>query len=399
MKFEDLQKPIEADSVEEHEKILREKMLEIQFQYVDELAQGKIEPFADDLKEKNDTGNIEAFLSKYTPIALELEHQYENRINNEFDKKECDLFKQRVLEKISLLYKKDYKNWIPKSIQLMKDEIKKLGPRNEEKKRSERRKDRMIGLIEFGIEDDLGKLTSNSEMKDLPYLSIHFQDFYKQNKDKVESLFFVENSLKELALKIVNEYPETKAVIGESWLMDTPVAKRIGFSILEKNLKKELGNQFWGQFINKDGQIDDKRISGFLKTGKPPYKVRVGIMMVEDFLKKYLPEDKKGKIILKDFNREFNEEFKKEGKVFYESIEKWDKITVGDIDKILSGSKIINDFLNTEEGKGFDLLLKDLKKENKQKEELKNNHSLEEYRKNLNEFIKERRFVNKEVII
>ena len=42
MRFEEFKKPIEANSVEEHEKILAEKMTEIQLKYVDRLTQGKI---------------------------------------------------------------------------------------------------------------------------------------------------------------------------------------------------------------------------------------------------------------------------------------------------------------------------------------------------------------------
>ena len=72
--------------------------------------------------------------------------------------------------------------------------------------------------------------------------------------------------------------------------MSTPIAKRIGFTVIDRNSKMGLGGQFWGQFINSNGQIDNERVSKFLETGEPPYRVSTGIIMVEDFFEKIFTE-------------------------------------------------------------------------------------------------------------
>ena len=401
MRFEEFKKPIEANSVEEHEKILAEKMTEIQLKYVDRLTQGKILPLDEISEEKVDIKNIRTLLSEYTWILSELTHQYDIRTGGEFDKNGRDLFKEKIVNSISIFFKEDPQNWVEKTEQFMKDEIEKLGSVQKKEKQNDNQDIRRVGLIEFGVGDDLGGLLSKPDMKDDSYISIHFPEFYKQKKDEAKNLFSTNpsDSFKELALKIIEKYPETKAIIGESWLMSTPIAKRIGFTVIDRNSKMGLGGQFWGQFINSNGQIDNERVSKFLETGEPPYRVSTGIIMVEDFLKKYLPKKKCGKITLKDLNYDFNEEYKKESETANKVFENWDKSTEEDIDKVFFENKIFGDFLETKEGEGFDLLLKGFKKDNRKKEEVKEDNKFIEYREAFKLFVDKRKFIDKEVVI
>jgi hypothetical protein len=401
MKFEEFKKPIETQSIEEHEKILEEKMTEIQLEYIDKLAQEKILPFNETLEEKVDVKDIGVLLSKCTWILQELKHQYDSRTSDGFDKNARDLFQQKIVDTVSIFFKEDHKNWIEKTEEFIKNEIEKLGPIQKKEKQDNNQDIKKIGLIEFGIEDNLGHLLPNSNLEDSPYVSIHFPELYKQKDNDVKNLFSVNlsKSLGELAQKIIDKYPETKAIVGESWLMSTPVAQRIGFTIIDHNSKRGLGGQFWGQFINSTGQIDNERVSKFLKTGEPPYKVSTGVMMIEDFLRKYLPEEKRGKIILKDLNQSFNKEFKKESETAYKIFENWDKSIEEDIGKIFFENKIFGDFLKTQEGEEFDLLLKNFKKDKKTKEEVKEDKKFIEYRKSFLQFVNKKKFVDREVVI
>ncbi len=403
MKFEEFKKPIETQSIEEHEKILEEKMTKIQLQYVDRLSQGKILPINKTIEGDNiDVKDLSVLFSRCTWIPEELKHQYDNRIGGEFDKNARNLFQRKIMDNISVFFKEDHKNWIEKTEEFIKNEIEKLGPIQKKEEQDNNQDTRKVGLIEFGIEDNLGELLSKLDMKDDRYISIHFPEFYKQKKDGIKNLFSVNSidSFKKLALKIINDYPEAKAVVGESWLMDTPIAKRIGFIVSDYSSRRKLGGQFWGQFINSDGQIDNERVSKFLETGIPPYKVSIGIIMVEDFLKKYLPEDRRGKIILKDLNQNFNnEEFEKEIEIANKVFENWDKSTEEDINMVFCENKILGDFLKRKKGEGFDLLLKNFKKDKKIKEEVKEDKKFIEYRKFFLQFINEKKFINKEVII
>ena len=44
---------------------------------------------------------------------------------------------------------------------------------------------------------------------------------------------------------------------------------------------------FWGQFINREGKINEERVKQFLETGKPPFRVKSGYIPMDEFMDKY----------------------------------------------------------------------------------------------------------------
>lgn len=395
---EDFQKPIKTSSIEEHEKILEEKMTEIQLLYVDAITAGKIPP----LDKNIDPKDIITLISRYTEIPSNLCNEYYNRVGNFFKQEEYELFKQKLAEDIYDIYKKDQKTWIEETQKLIKDKIEKLGPIEKKEKQKNDSKFK-AGLIDFHVEAGLGHLLPGLGVNDDDLcVTIHFPSFYKQKKDNVNNLFSL-NSLKELALKIIEEYPETTAIVGESWLMDTPIAKRIGFKVFNRDSKQELTGQFWGQFINSSGQVDSIKVSKFLETGEPTFKVCIGVMMVEDFLKKYLPEEKRGKILLKKARpglKDFNEKLEKEKEIFENILKNYiDDVENENIEEKIYQCEIIGGFLKTEQGKDLIGFLKELKKNNVSLKDIKEKNLFEEYKKLIGKYIDKLKFVDKKVVI
>lgn len=127
------------------------------------------------------------------------------------------------------------------------------------------------------------------------------EDFYNTGEKSLGSEL-VKSDLGVVAEHILDKEPETAAVIGKSWLLNTPLASRLGFKKIEDDTTKENDFSTWLQFINKNGQIDQKRFGEFLKTGEIPYKSTKAYMPTEEFLKRYLPQNRRGKAILKEVN-------------------------------------------------------------------------------------------------
>lgn len=135
------------------------------------------------------------------------------------------------------------------------------------------------------------------------FVEFHVKDFYNTDEKNLGP-GLIKNDLSIVAEYIVDVAPETRAVIGKSWLLDTPLADRLGFKRLEGDPIAQTNDATWAQFIDKNGQIDKKRFNEFLDTGELKYKGVRGYIKTEDFLKRYLPENRKGKINLKEVNED-----------------------------------------------------------------------------------------------
>jgi hypothetical protein len=223
---------------------------------------------------------------------------------------------------------------------------------------------------------------------------------FEKKYENPEINIFSSKSLEKLALKIVDEFPETKVIIGQSWLLDTPIAERIGFKIYRKKDSIGQGPSFWSQFINSKGQLDSKRVNKFLETGIPPYRVAIGFIKTEDFLRKYLPKERKGKILLKEIDPNFNLKKLEENMLSLKEVGKmWDYSNEEELRKFLSQNELFIKFNESQRGKGFlDFLLRE-KRKNIKKEDLDKDKKIHKYNDLLQEFIKEEKFINKEVII
>jgi len=418
MNLEKLSQPISSQSVEEHERMLYEKMLEIQLQYVDRLFSKEISP----LEEKIDVGTkderdlpLEDFtflIERYSQVLLDLMRCHMKQKENnglEWEPKTYDLISSQYGNRILSFYEKDRKSWITKTLKLLEEEREKAN-KNQKKSIDQNIEDEdedsmaeNVGLVNFEVNTGYRNLFKNSEVPGIEdkdtYISIHLDSLFKKSLTDTNINLFSSNSLEKLAVKIVDNFPETKAIIAESWLMDTPIAKRIGFKIHKRDEFSTQGS-FWSQFINANGQIDNTRVRKFLETGKAPYGVALGSISTIDFLKKYLPKERKGKILLKDSNPDFDEaKYESDDKKVSEFINKWDTVEDDKIKLFLSQCHFYKEFNESVSGKGFFDYLIELKKENKTKEQMSKDPRIGSFRKLFKEYIKNIRFINKEVII
>lgn len=397
MKLENILKPIRSESIEGHEKELQDKMIAIELQYVDNLFFKKIPPLNEDLK----VDNIKDLVSKYTEIPSRI-MEYRHGRFSEKEEKELLTLKEKILNDISILYHKDHEHWIEKTEELVNNELEKY--KNLEKKENQDDNSDLknkAGLIGFGMETNLGHLLPGMGLSDEDLcLGIHFDDFYKQQKEDVKNLFS-SNSLEKLAVKIIEEHPEAKAVVGRSWLMDTPIAKRIGFTVYHRDLEFNSG-PFWGQFIDSNGQIKNNEVSKFLKTGEPKFKIAIGAIKVEDFLRKYLPEDRKGKIILKEQTAE-SKKFIEDLNRISEELKKWDELSLSELVSILNSTPVFAEYFKTPNGQECMKMYKRAKELNLKKDTMFdfNYENKDQIKENVQKFLEENKnkFTEREVII
>lgn len=337
---------------------LKRELLDYQLQYVDKLEGGELKP----LHEKVDgiDESFKDYLYECTDIRSYLTDEYckvignemyhneneRDKFNNWFDSIFSEILKSHSADKMN--YRKNineiFKNGFSKLISIPESENKYLKI-DEEQERA--------GLIHFNLIRAMEEFSSYGINKGDECISIHFKDLIDQKKkDSSINNIFSNDSLSVLSVKIIDEYPQTKAVIAQSWLVDSPIGKRLGFTPSKRINEVVQDTRFWGQFINENGEIDKLRINDFLKTGVPKYFITDGFIKTEDFLKKYLPKEKRGNLKLKELSEEskiFREE--KEnilGSIYFN----FSKLSYYDIEKKLKDS-IIGYFFKTNDGIEF----------------------------------------------
>ena len=128
----------------------------------------------------------------------------------------------------------------------------------------------------------------------------------------------IRESLASLAEKIIGKYPETRAIVAVSWLLDHPIFKRF----IKMKMIGEGGSN-WRQLIGSNGQIEQARVKELFLTGKMPYRNLIGYIPIKEFLGEYLPAERRGKIKLKKIKEDINPErlrlektFQEEGRSF-----------------------------------------------------------------------------------
>jgi len=416
MNLEKISQPINSKSVEEHEGILWSKLEEVGLEYVDRLLNRKIKPMEDDIS-SNDLGSL---LERYTNLIRSLvvahkEQDITDLGSGPFNWKdgEYENLKNIYLSKILEFYNQDKDSWKEKTLSLLKEEKEKAEAvkRNIPEKETEEMveghdlyRSGRAGIINFtsDIGVDLKKMFSGTDFglkEDASYMSLHLESLFKQHFGKNDKNIFSDDSLSKLAVKIVKEYPETEAIVGLSWVMDTPIAKRVGFHVYKRFKYAEVG-MFWGQFVDSKGQIDQGRVKKFLETGEAPYQIAVGAIKTEDFLKKYLPKEFRGNISLKELNPEFDEKkYQSEYELIREMGRNWDIMEEKDIMHILYQCSFAKEFNETNDGKGFIDFFFRMKKEKKTSKDLEKEPELNSYKKAFDEFHNNIKFINKEVVV
>lgn len=133
-------------------------------------------------------------------------------------------------------------------------------------------------------------------------MEIHLDSAYEKPEANI-GLAAIKKDLATLAEYIIDNVPETEAVVGTSWLIDA-IGEKFGFTKIKGHQPKESDFSSWLQFISKDGEIDQKRAEKMLATGEMPFHSVSGYIKIEDFLNRYLPDNRRGKIKLRKINQE-----------------------------------------------------------------------------------------------
>ncbi len=189
-----------------------------------------------------------------------------------------------------------------------------------------------IGLLHFNTIHQEEGLEHYGIVREDELLEIHLEEAYASGVPTSSLLATLRDSFSKLAVTLIDRYPRAKAVVGTSWLISHPLAKKIGFQKVEERDVPQNRPNTWFQMIDKDGQINAKRLKEMLEAGELPYKAAFGLIPIEDFLRRYLPPERRGKIVLEVLNPEWLERKRKveaEGSALRSD---WPELTVADIE-------------------------------------------------------------------
>lgn len=315
MNFEKLRNittPIETEDNEAREENLNEKIEQISLVYAHKKWQ--------EVKEKIPDYKFSEALKFYSPTENIILKPVFNL--DEFDfreyKDKIDVFLNNLYKEVDELVDSGEINFeeLLALINLKKNLIVEYLGLRDFKKYKQKDKKRETKVIGFNELTDVEN-ANNSNYKILPdlgfsksdkFLEVHFDNFFRTNVANLGPEL-IKDDLAKLAEMIVKEKPEITAIVGQSWLLSTPIASRLGFKRIEDNSNQQNNFSTWLQFVDCHGQIDQKRFDKFLETGELPFKSVKAYIPVEEFLRMYLPENLRGKVILKEIDKNKEEEF------------------------------------------------------------------------------------------
>lgn len=304
--FENIDNHIEVEDSRERKEILLEKIEQISLVYADKKFKEK----------ENDNKNYKfsEAIKEFTPVENIISQRISEieGINLSEYKKKADPFLKDFYNEVDSVYKVTDSNLndILELIDLKKNSIKNyLGIENLKKNNEESKKVKTkvlrfnkITNIETFANEKYKNLEDFGFSKYDHFVEIHFKDFYDTN-EKFLGLDLIKNDLGVMAEYIIDKEPEAAAVVGKSWLLNARIATNLGFETIDDETIKQNDLSTWLQFIDKNGQISQKRINKFFLTGELPFKSVEAFISTETFLKKYLPNDRRGKIILKEIDK------------------------------------------------------------------------------------------------
>lgn len=297
MGIEKIISPIKAESPDQHREILEKKLMDIQVLFA---ARKHSEP-------ENSKEPFTEILKEHTLLIRRLGVGFADNASISPKDPLVKEFLTPIIDKINILAKSEDEERYNKISDILSDEYKKLEENN---KNQTHKKLEDIGLIKFDqFQEDPEEpiFEKYGFNKGDDFLEIHIKENY-QSSEK----FGFEETKKEfskLAETIIDRFPQDRAVVGASWLMSHPLAQKLGFKITNKEM--DIGMASWFQFIDKDGQINVKKVEESLETGEKPFKAVWGYIPTEEFLERYLPQERKGNITLKIINPEKQKESEK----------------------------------------------------------------------------------------
>ena len=304
--------PIVAENVETHEKELKKRLQLIQLDFADI-------KFSEEKKSNPDLKFLD-IIKKYTAFEKNIANEYQRRCS--IGKEEFEKIQASILEEINKIYENGGKEWKEEAVNFITEKVELLGPFNFNDSEPGKEK---AGIINYKLEKGkLGFEKFGIDEED-SFINVHFDEVYLQ-KEKVGKKKLIE-SLERLAKDIVEKYPETQYVVGRSWILDNPLAERLGFEIVEREASLDHTSTWW-QLMDRNGQINEKKKSELLREGALPSQVALGLIKVEEFLKRYLPNEMRGSIKLKKIKEEDKEKLKMlrdQSKIFGERFEQMSK--------------------------------------------------------------------------
>ena len=405
MPSERFSRPIEASNIEEHEELLSDTIAEMQLEYIERIFLKKIPSLDTDTALDNNFSLLLQERTSVVSILVECFKMQQEHIGINWTEDSTTGAIQMFKDKIIAFYEADPTKWIQKTITLIKEErekTKKIPRKEAEEDNNLDFQQGRVGMINFDVNRGDGGVFENTDAsigKNDVCLSIHMEPLFKTKANNPHEDTFSVNPFEQLAVAIVEKYPETKAIVASSWIMDLPIAKRMGFTIY-KEKKYDNNFSFWGQFLDSKGQFKTEEIKKFFETGKAPHTIATGAIMVEDFLKKYLPKEKRGKLLLKESNPFFDEsQYKHDQQIFRQLFEHWDRSTTQDIEDAFAECPLVQEFLHQSGGTEFKELLLELKKEKKARVEVTTDPRTVVVIESFKTFIRTKQFNKKEVII
>ncbi|HUC88771.1 MAG TPA: hypothetical protein VMR49_01940 [Candidatus Paceibacterota bacterium] len=380
----------------------KDELLYYEFAYFEKIYKGVLKMPKEMAIECEKDSFIE-LICRYSDLREETISRYEEIRGDYYNDnhKKFDEFFDVVCGEIENNYKSGNEKWKENIKNIIDQNLEKLGHKQEKLNNDSEidKEGKRFGLIHVDLVSDANLEEFGIKNGD-ECLSIHFKDLFNQkNKDQSINNIFSSNSLSKLAVGIIEEYPQVKAIIARSWLVDSPIGKRIGFNIFKKHKKIMNGMGFWGQFVNENGQVDKKRMQEFLKTGVPQYLPSEGFIKTEDFLKKYLPKDKRGVIKLKELTEESKENINDFENLKEKVNKDWRKLSREELLSIFNDSKVISNYIKTEKGKIWLSAMTKAKESNIKPEEL-NGFNMEDIRKDFRNYCEGiKKYVTKEIVI
>lgn len=299
----------QAESIDagqsEQEKRAQE-FLGVQLKYALKLHKQEIPNF----RGEREPLDFEKAITNYTRLPRMIAMAYGKRTkqrdlsNNE----EYKDIKQRILTNIQQEYNNNPESteWMSKVDEHIANVINTLPEISSETPEPNNRVDR-IGILRSHVQSgrELEEFAySREELEQMgvsendSVVEIHFPPLFELPEEKRNpklNQFSIRKSFKELAKLIKEKYPEAKAIIGRSWILETKLWQKIGFHLLEKDDGKThaAGYGFWGQFVDEKGNLKQDKIDQLLETGVSEYTVSAGYIPMDEFLGKHLKEKSK----------------------------------------------------------------------------------------------------------
>lgn len=306
---------IETDDVHERDAELQDRIVSISLAYADKKYQ--------ELHEKTELLKFSDCVKLYSPVqgAITSPVFHEDRRTTEQDDLMVNATMQAFMDTVDEAYASGgwraaetlYKEAIDPLREYAKNRNEENDPATEKEAKVQNKRMVSNNMIHEIDHDMGGRYVGIEQFGFSPtdeLMEIHIESAFKLD-DQTVGIDRMKQELGRVAERIVDEFPQCAAVVGSSWLMDTPIAKRLGFTTLpEMKMPMNVYNT-WLQMIDKNGQIDQKRLKKLMETGELPYRNTVGYIKTEDFLRIYLPKEKRGVITLKEKNAEGDEEFKR----------------------------------------------------------------------------------------